>query len=364
MGEILSYRTLNCFTFNLQNNIDIDWLLSMMYYLVVQDRIDDALLYLKALNDVHSKVDDNLNMEYLKCYLLLFEDENEDQNMDQILQILNRYLSQKSKHLVPAQKLKLFQNLHSFVMPQNGAMNEEQNETIQVNEERTKSAKLKQCSLSFDIDAANHQLLIHSKNVSRCNVSFYGMNTELLFSINPFTFQLAANKKSGGGIQSMNGKEQNATNYISPRIVTAVDVKDDSSTTMEIPQNLWNQNVFIRLDSANVNDGDNLNVINQVSESDTFYDQQFVLYVKERYGQIQVLSANDKRSIPKSYCKVFAKMKSGKDEFYKDGYTDIRGTFDYVTVSSGKLQNALEFALLIFTETLGSAIKYAKPPKR
>ena len=217
-----------------------------------------------------------------------------------------------------------------------------------------------QCSLSFDIDAANQQLVIHSQNVNRCNVSFYGMNTELLFSINPFTFIVAADKNGGGGSRSSNHNE-NATNYISPRIVTKVEVQDDTSTTVRIPSILRNENVFIRIDSC-----DDADAVNQVSESDTFYDHQLVLYVKERYGQIQVLSAKERKPIPKAYCKVFAKMSSGsqRHEFYKDGYTDIRGTFDYVTVSSGKLQNVQKFAILIVTDNQGSAIKYAKPPKR
>ena len=32
-------------------------------------------------------------------------------------------------------------------------------------------------------------------------------------------------------------------------------------------------------------------------------------------------------------------MKHNKTEFYKDGCTDIRGKFDYVSVSSGQLEN-------------------------
>jgi len=227
-------------------------------------------------------------------------------------------------------------------------------------ESHRKSQSQLQCSLSFDIDAANQQLVIHSTNVRRCNVSFYGMNTELLFSINPFTFIVAADKNSGGRSRSSNN--ENATNYISPRIVTKVEVQDDTSTTVRIPPNLRNENVFIRIDSC-----DDADAVNQVSESDTFYDHQLVLYVKERYGQIQVLSAKERKPIPKAYCKVFAKMSSGSPrnhEFYKDGYTDIRGTFDYVTVSSGKLQNVRKFAILIVTDNRGSAIKYAKPPKR
>ena len=48
--------------------------------------------------------------------------------------------------------------------------------------------KNKSSSLSFQIDAAKKQINIHSNFVKKCNINFYKMNTELLFSINPFTF--------------------------------------------------------------------------------------------------------------------------------------------------------------------------------
>jgi hypothetical protein len=35
------------------------------------------------------------------------------------------------------------------------------------------------------------------------------------------------------------------------------------------------------------------------------------------------------KPVPKIYVKCFAKMKTGKTRFYKDGYTDLRGSFDY-----------------------------------
>ena len=55
---------------------------------------------------------------------------------------------------------------------------------------------------------------------------------------------------------------------------------------------------------------------------------------------------------------------NNKNEFYKDGYTDIWGKFEYVSVSSNQLKNTKKFAILIVSKQYGCAVKYAKPPKR
>lgn len=50
--------------------------------------------------------------------------------------------------------------------------------------------------------------------------------------------------------------------------------------------------------------------------------------------------------------KVFAKNKTGEGLFYKDGYTDLRGKFDYATISgnSGKLSEIEKFAIFVTKE--------------
>lgn len=44
------------------------------------------------------------------------------------------------------------------------------------------------------------------------------------------------------------------------------------------------------------------------------------------------------KSVGKVYVKVFSQDKNGKESFYKDGYTDIRGKFEYATTSGDKLK--------------------------
>jgi len=73
------------------------------------------------------------------------------------------------------------------------------------------------------------------------------------------------------------------------------------------------------------------------------------------------LDENEK-PLTKVYVKTFAKDRSGKVSFYKDGYTDLRGRFDYATLNSGNVSNISKFAILVMSDEHGSLTKEANPP--
>ena len=62
--------------------------------------------------------------------------------------------------------------------------------------------------------------------------------------------------------------------------------------------------------------------------------------------------------------KCFAKANSGKVSFYKDGYTDLRGRFDYATLNSNDISNIEKFAIFIMNDDFGSVIKEAQAPNK
>jgi hypothetical protein len=51
--------------------------------------------------------------------------------------------------------------------------------------------------------------------------------------------------------------------------------------------------------------------------------------------------------------KAYIKEKNGNESFYKDGYTDLRGRFDYASMSSANLGDVLKFSLLIASDEHG-----------
>ena len=71
--------------------------------------------------------------------------------------------------------------------------------------------------------------------------------------------------------------------------------------------------------------------------------------------QLRVRRA-DGRPLAGAYVKVYAKDVSGREtKFHKDGYTDLRGAFDYAGVSTDTSFRPAEYAILVLREGGGSA---------
>jgi hypothetical protein len=64
------------------------------------------------------------------------------------------------------------------------------------------------------------------------------------------------------------------------------------------------------------------------------------------------------------YVKVYARMNDGQVAFFKDGYTDLRGRFDYTSLSTDQLDSVTRFSMLILSDENGAVIREADPPKR
>lgn len=82
----------------------------------------------------------------------------------------------------------------------------------------------------------------------------------------------------------------------------------------------------------------------------------------ENYGQLKVYDSKDK-PLPQVYVKCYAN-KGSTTTFYKDGYTDLRGSFDYVSLNSTKIDSIEKFFLLIQSDKLGSQITKVGAPSQ
>ena len=95
-----------------------------------------------------------------------------------------------------------------------------------------------------------------------------------------------------------------------------------------------------------------------------YYSNLLNVQMTEAYGQLRVTQTADQRPLSTVYCKVYARMQDGSTVFYKDGYTDLRGRFDYATLSTNMLDNVDRFAVLILSENQGAVVREVAPPKR
>jgi hypothetical protein len=79
--------------------------------------------------------------------------------------------------------------------------------------------------------------------------------------------------------------------------------------------------------------------------------------VNDAQGTLQVYLS--KRRLPGAYVKVFSDKGFNK-EFYRDGYTDMTGTFRY---AMSDLDGIKEFSILVMTDK-GGVIQKVKPPSK
>lgn len=188
---------------------------------------------------------------------------------------------------------------------------------------------------TFDISSeSNRTISVNYSNLVDITVSYYVMDIEHLFSTNPFVQQ-----------------ELGHFLYVTPNKKESFLLKDKSGTfNFKIPNEFANSNVVIDVVSA------------QIHHNITVYSNNLAVYITEKVGQLRVVHKQKSQPISKTYIKVYSKNKNGSVEFFKDGYTDIAGYFDYSTVSSLDISNVSKLSILVLSNQYGAVIKEAKPP--
>ena len=126
----------------------------------------------------------------------------------------------------------------------------------------------------------------------------------------------------------------------------------ETSHTVPLPEQFHNRNVLVEI----IGGGQ--------TKSQAYYSNSMAVQVIENYGQVRVTGADDGKPLPKVYVKVYARLKDGRINFYKDGYTDLRGRFDYTSLNTNELDFTARFSLLVLSEEHGAVVKEAEPPKR
>jgi hypothetical protein len=89
-----------------------------------------------------------------------------------------------------------------------------------------------------------------------------------------------------------------------------------------------------------------------------------VTTLSHQYGRLRVQRASNRTPLAATYVKVYARRRGGQVAFYKDGYTDLRGWFDYASLSTTELDTVERFAILVCSDHAGAAILEAGPPAR
>ncbi|MDX2091632.1 MAG: hypothetical protein SFX73_27475 [Kofleriaceae bacterium] len=187
---------------------------------------------------------------------------------------------------------------------------------------------------AFELALDRDGIVLHSQHVGALELRFFEMDVELLFSRQPF-------------VQS----DVSRFSFIEPGHREQL-THPLAELRVPWPASLRGKNVVVEA----VGEG--------LRKAKVHYANDLVTNVANQVGQLRVAKASDQAVLPATYVKVYARKRGGHVAFYKDGYTDLRGWFDYATLSTGDLDQVERFAILVASDVAGATIVEASPPAR
>lgn len=199
-----------------------------------------------------------------------------------------------------------------------------------------RQGELAATSPSLELRVEGDGLRLDHRNLATATVNLYEIDLEVLFSRNPFAGSLAGQFGS-----------------IRPNRSFDVALPADSATTrVPLPADLARKNLLVEVTAG------------AITRSQPFLSAGMAVRVVEPYGQVAVTRVADGAALAKAYVKVYARLDDGSVVFFKDGFTDLRGRFDYASLSTADALRAKRFAILVTSPDDGAAIREADAPAR
>jgi hypothetical protein len=196
--------------------------------------------------------------------------------------------------------------------------------------------KLAASDTSFEFDVESRQVTVRYQNLEQVDANYYLMDIELLYSRNPFVQQYTSE-----------------FSHIRPNLSETIELpRGEALYVFSLPEELHNRNVLIELRGGGE------------ARTQVYYSNALAVQRIENYGQLRVAHADSSQPLAAVYVKVYARMKDGTVRFYKDGYTDLRGRFDYSSLSTNELEYVDRFAVLVLSDDHGAVVREASPPVR
>jgi hypothetical protein len=308
--HVLAYRA----------NLDNDDVMAVAYYLLLQDRIEQGLQFL-------NKVDANalatkLQHDYFTCYARFYLSEPQAARA-----IAANYAN------YPVDR---WRNAFAEVRAQCDEIDGKENVIVDKEDKKQKQEALAATEPNFDFTVEARKIALNYQNLSECRINYYLMDIELLFSGNPFVQEYAGQFA-----------------YIRPNRTEAVRLPaGQNKHAVDLPKEYHSSNVMVEIIGAGQ------------KKSHAYYANSLSVQLVENYGQVKVHHDENHKPIPKAYVKVYAKNQDGSVSFYKDGYTDLRGKFDYASLSTNEIDRVQKFSILVMSESDGAMVRETNPPKQ
>ncbi|MFM7299480.1 MAG: hypothetical protein ACKO4Q_19930, partial [Planctomycetota bacterium] len=296
-----------------------DWL-EVTYHLLLQDRIEDALAAFAKVDA--AQVTERLQLDYLRAYLAFYGD--------------NPAQARAIAEVHREHPVKRWRALFGDVLAQLDEAEGRKSGSSEEEGRQQRQSALAASEPALDVKVEGAQVTLAYANVAQCALSYFPMDIEFLFSTNPFV-----------------GQDSRDFAYIRPRRSETLALAPGATELrFELPAELRGTNVLLEVRAGGL--------VRRVPCLQGSLRVQWL----ERSGQLAVADSASGKPQPKVYVKVYARLADGSVRFHKDGYTDLRGRFDYASMSGEGANDAQRYAVLVASESAGAVIQEVAPPAR
>ncbi len=307
--------------------------LDLAYYLLLQDRVAEGLEQLQKA-DVE-RLPGKIQHDYFLCYAAFYQEDpaaarriaqrHKNHPVDRWRERFEEVLSQVDEILGKPGRAEAADNSATDGHPDDGSQRDKAQDQLADTE----------ASIGVEVEAG--RVTVSYQNLDRAVINYYQMDIEFLFSSNPFV--------GSGGAERFS--------IIKPNLSSPIKLGGKAGEKkFELPDEFRSVNVLVEVVAAGQR------------ASQAYYAHSLDATIVENYGRLEVRDKKTRKPLPKAYVKVYARDQDGSVKFYKDGYTDLRGKFDYASLNTSQLGTAQRFAILVMTEDHGSLVQEAAPPKQ
>ncbi|QEF96173.1 hypothetical protein Mal15_02000 [Stieleria maiorica] len=312
----------------------------LTYYLLLQNRIEEATKAFGTLD--RERIASQLQYDYLAGYLALHQGDYEraleiagrheshpvprwnDRFAQMALHVLQRYELMDSGQLVSAGPAKTIDD--SGVSPKAA--------DLAIADRDRANSQASAAVPEVIVRVEDDTIRIDHRNADQVDINLYGVDLELLFSNAPF---------------ARNDLQRIA--MVRPTRADTLTMQSKTGTTRyPIPAELRSKTLLVE---ANVGASRNTTL---------YYGGELTTYVSDAFGQLQTTDASSHRPVAGAYVKVYARYGDGSVRFYKDGYTDGRGRFDYTSISAADAKGAQRYAILVLSDDKGATLHDVAAP--
>jgi hypothetical protein len=295
-------------------------LLAVSYYLLLQDRVGEGLNFFGKVR--RGEIAEELQYEYMATYADFYKGE-----LASARQRASKYAD------YPVDR---WQNLFREALAQLDEIDGKGIKPVDDEDREQVQDVLASSEPGLELEVEKGEISIHARNLKACTVNYYPMDVELLFSRKPF----------------VKDDTEHFTSIV-PNLSRKIALpKGNKVHSFPVPDEFADRNVMVEVVAAGIR------------EAKAYYANDLKVQLIENYGQVQVAHSETGKPLPETYVKVYARLGNGQSRFYKDGYTDLRGRFDYASLNTGDLDDARDFSILVLHDRHGAAIREAKPPSR